>query len=907
MRSVSARAFAIILPVALLLFGFSTWMAYQSSREREIASSMQLLGQDRALAQQALGLKFSELEVAQKRARDRLLQFRQNGNLPDFDRHFPAKGDGTRRSSQGLWDGTQTSLGPAKGFGAFVSDQQLSQQRQQNLQAAFASLVGLVDGLPENVNNLYFFSPTNDLIMHAPQRTDRLQFYRSEAPPELDFQTEEFSEVVQPRVNPAGEMRCTSLRPILYDGSGQTWTTGCMTPVRDDGRQIGAFGSSILLDEIFDGSEIVAGPGIARIIVTGDGQLVRHPNFTLQSTDKTKQFLDLTETDNPALQELWRVLQEAGDKKFEGYLPDSDLYVSASRLGQPQWFVVSSLPGEDVRDYAFRAARPTLISGLLATAAFALFIVAFIRRQLIVPIEELAQRADNISLGHGTADGGLPANRNELERLGSAFDAMESRVTRERLRLMRSFDLLVDAIEEYGILLLDPSGNVTRANQAAKSTFGWKENDNLSQISATMTTERSQPAQLLQIVRESGKASQTVERQRGNGELFWAFEAIEAIRDTNEGLVGFAYIARDVTTQKDAEEQILAARDSATREAEIRRNLLATMSHEIRTPMTGILGMLEEVRKGNSARARDRALASIESSTEALMRVLDDVLQHARAESDALEVEERAFDSTELIQNSAELFMPLARQKGLSLELRPAAREKLLGDPARIQQILANFLSNAIKFTDAGGLTLSSQIEETDKDRVTLTISVQDTGIGVPQDKLEALFNPYEQADASTQREFGGTGLGLSICRNLAQAMGGDVSATSVEGQGSTFSLTLPLKLQESGEAALPGRGQNALVVSASATTSLNAEVCLEELGFGVQSMDNLSGSITSPEIDIVLFDPETAGRAEIAELLGSVRAFSIGKSRGGDEIDPDLTLPLTVEALSEVLKRASS
>ncbi len=904
--SISVRAFAFILPVALLLFGFSTWLAYQSSREREIASSMQLLAQDRALAQQALDLKFSELQVAQARARDRLLEMRRTGTgaVPDFDRNFPAFGDGTRRSRSALWDGTSTSIGPASGFGAFISDQYVTAERRRNLQVAFASLVGLVDGLPENVKNLYFFSPDNDLIMHAPQRQDQLQFYRSTAPSDLDFQSEEFSQVVQPGVNPSGEMRCTSLRPILFDGTGRTWTTGCMTPVRDGGKQLGAFGSSILLDEIFNGDEIVAGPGILRIIVTNDGKLIRHPGYTIQDTDLTQEFLDLEETEDASLQELWKALQDAGDATYEGYLPGSDIYVSASRLSQPEWFVVSTLPGEDVRDYAFTAARPTLISGLLATAAFALFIVVFIRRQLMLPIEALAQRADNISLGHGISNSDNPANRNELQRLGSAFDAMESRVTRERLRLMRSFDLLVDAIEEYGILLLDPSGNVTRANSAAKSTFGWKENESLDQISATMTAPESQPAQLLLRVKKGEKASQTIERQRGNGELFWALEALEAIRDSSEGLVGFAYIARDVTKQKDAEEQILAARDSATREAEIRRNLLATMSHEIRTPMTGILGMLDEVRRGNSARARDRALASIESSTEALMRVLDDVLQHARAESDALTVEERPFDSTELLQNSAELFMPLARQRGLSLELRPAAREKLLGDPARIQQILANFLSNAIKFTETGSVVLSSSIEPIGDEKVLLEVSVKDSGIGVPKDKLEALFDPYEQADAATQRKFGGTGLGLAICRNLAQAMGGDVSVASVEGQGSTFTVTLPMKRQTESLSALPGRNQNVVVISASATTSLNAEVCLEELGFSVQTVSRIDQLDTNLKFDLVLFDPETASRDDIRKSIGDVRALSIGKHRSEDAEGADLLLPITVQALTDAIHK---
>lgn len=912
MRSISTRLFLIVLPVALLVFGFSTWLSYVDARDRAIASSMQLLTQDRALAQQALETRFNEIALAHERARDRMLsaladsRFRFTG----FDDYFTAREDGTRRSVDALWSGVRTPIGSASGFGAFVSDVELSGERKRTLEAAFSALVGLVEGLPANVDNLYFFSPDNDLLMHAPLRSDQLAYYRKDAPASLDFQDEEFSQIVTASANPEGELRCTNLQPIVYDETRSTWTTGCMTPVRAQGRQIGAFGSSIPLDEIFADEETVSGEGIARVIVTAAGQLVRHPEYTLQNSTATGETLNLVETDNAELRELWNALNGSENRRLKRYLPVSDIYIEGQQLERPDWYVLSIMRGEAVRASAFKAARFTLFAGSITIVTFSLFFIILVRRQLIRPIQRLAVRADTISLGHDKHDARTNADSDEIDSLRRAFDAMESRVTRERLRLTRSFDLLVDAIEQYAILLLDPAGTVTRANKSAQTGFSWKENQSLDQIFPPDDSGNISISDLLGTVAEDGRLSQTIMRARGDGSVFWAFEAIEAILDTNEGLVGFAYIARDVTAQKDAEAEALAARDRATREADRRRDLLATMSHEIRTPMTGILGMLEQVRQDNSARSRDRALATIENSGEALMRVLDDVLQDARADSGAMEIEDRSFDTTKLIQGCAELFIPLARKKGLALELNPGAREMLRGDQIRIQQIIANFLSNAIKFTSTGTVKLSCEVMPRADGFVTLKIAVTDTGMGMAPDRVESLFAPYEQASASTEREFGGTGLGLSICRKLAAAMGGDVQAESTPGDGSRFILQLSLKRDTATTEVLPGQGKTAIVLASSATTRLSAEAGLEELGYNAQSASS-SAEIELAKVEsgsgpgLILFEAGCISLAELRRVYPDAAYIAIGQP-GQDEphtglfwIKPPVTAQSILDALA--------
>ncbi|WBY16683.1 histidine kinase dimerization/phospho-acceptor domain-containing protein [Erythrobacteraceae bacterium WH01K] len=237
---------------------------------------------------------------------------------------------------------------------------------------------------------------------------------------------------------------------------------------------------------------------------------------------------------------------------------------------------------------------------------------------------EAAQQSAIDRMERELAGGGIAADAggDEIARLDRAFDDMESRVTRERLRLTQSFDLLVGSLEEHAVLLLDAEGRITRANRAATQVYGWDASSNLglAQVWAQVGEPgagRGAPAggaaatlmarELLAQVAQEGRVSRSNELRGGQGRIFWAEEAIEAITDNAGKLTGSAYIARDISQQKAAEDALLAARDDARNAAENRKTLLATVSHEIRTPMTGILGMLEQVRQDNSARTRSGA------------------------------------------------------------------------------------------------------------------------------------------------------------------------------------------------------------------------------------------------------------------------------------------------------------
>ncbi len=217
---------------------------------------------------------------------------------------------------------------------------------------------------------------------------------------------------------------------------------------------------------------------------------------------------------------------------------------------------------------------------------------------------------------------------------------------------------------------------------------------------------------------------------------------------------------------------------------------LATMSHEIRTPLNGVLGMAQAMAADALAPVQRERLEVVRQSGEALLAILNDVLDLSKIEAGRFELEQVEFDLCELIRGAHSAFTALANRKGLSfcLTVEEPARGVYVGDPTRVRQILYNLISNALKFTERGEVRVIAAAADGG-----LVLSVADTGIGIQPDRVAALFDKFTQADASTTRRFGGTGLGLAICRELAVMMGGDVSVASMLGQGSTFVVRLPL------------------------------------------------------------------------------------------------------------------
>ena len=255
-------------------------------------------------------------------------------------------------------------------------------------------------------------------------------------------------------------------------------------------------------------------------------------------------------------------------------------------------------------------------------------------------------------------------------------------------------------------------------------------------------------------------------------------------------------IAQDITDRMLAEKELKKAKEAAEESAKVKENFLANMSHEIRTPMNGILGMAGLLQKTSLDVMQKEYLKIIRQSADNLLVVINDILDIAKIEAGKLELEHIPFDIRETTQAAFQTLRYKAEERELEYTYKPAKVKQpiLLGDPYRLNQILLNLLTNAIKFTEEGSVTLSTQVISETENALTVEFAVTDTGIGIPEDKKEYIFEGFTQAYSSTTRKYGGTGLGLSICKNLVDMHGGRIWVESQEDKGSTFkfSVTYP-------------------------------------------------------------------------------------------------------------------
>jgi PAS domain S-box-containing protein len=279
-------------------------------------------------------------------------------------------------------------------------------------------------------------------------------------------------------------------------------------------------------------------------------------------------------------------------------------------------------------------------------------------------------------------------------------------------------------------------------------------------------------------------------------------------------LTEFAHALGVLIGFKQREEELVAKKQEALVAAELAKssmieaqqaeaaksNFLSTMSHELRTPMNGVVGMLHVLKMSALQAEQLESVDLALSSADLLLSIINDILDYAKLEHGAMNMENLPVSLQDVMDDSFAIFAPMAMDKNLTLNrsITPSLPEQVSGDPTRLRQIINNFVSNAIKFTDTGGVSIAFEREENAGDPDSpdwLVIKVSDTGIGLSDEQTDVIFERFNQADNSISRKFGGTGLGLSICKQLAEAMQGTIIVDSVEGQGSTFQVKLPLRL----------------------------------------------------------------------------------------------------------------
>ncbi|MFT3897556.1 MAG: ATP-binding protein [Thermomonas sp.] len=395
--------------------------------------------------------------------------------------------------------------------------------------------------------------------------------------------------------------------------------------------------------------------------------------------------------------------------------------------------------------------------------------------------------------------------------------------TREALLLRESLQRSLLDAAPVAILALNSDGRYFLFNQGAERLFGYQAQEfigrdapMLDQVGdfapalmvpggfaamAAQWKERGgapMPAdwRLLRALAEAGIAPVEVPMLHRDGHAVHALLALAPLPDERHGGTGLLAVAADLTRIKQLEAELRASESRAREANEAKSAFLAAMSHEIRTPMIGVTGMVEILAHTDLDAEQRRSLNVIQSSAQSLLQIIGDILDFSKIEAGRMQLSPAATDLGKVARGVVANFSGSASSKGLVLgcSVDPALAPAYWADALRLRQVLGNFVSNAIKFTERGHIDLAIELRRREGERDLVCFRVSDTGIGVSKEAQARLFQPFVQAEGDTTRRFGGTGLGLAICRRLAELMGGEVAMESEPGQGTTMRLLVPLQ-----------------------------------------------------------------------------------------------------------------
>ena len=576
--------------------------------------------------------------------------------------------------------------------------------------------------------------------------------------------------------------------------------------------------------------------------------------------------------------------------------PGRELLAVREPIGETPFALVAFLPAEPRYDLA----SPR--TALLVTAGLAVLLLAgvFAVTRLETRNTTLAARLEETTLREQAVD-----ERNRvLQR-----EIAERRLAQGRLALFR--EIFLESNE--AVAVFSPDGSFQEQNAEYARLTGYSPVDTAGRRIDLVVGEETKRQIMEALARDGRFLLERGCRTRGGAELSLELSGF-ALRDEVGEISTFVCQKRDITLRKRAERDMLEARETAEAASRAKSAFLANMSHEIRTPMNGVLGMLGLLLDTELDENQKDLAHSAKSSGDALLSIINDILDLSKIEAGKVELVEEDFDLEGLLDDVVFSLGVQAREKGLALRCS-VDREtpcRVRGDGSRLRQVLVNLVGNGIKFTSSGEVAVGVTGESAGGKDVLLRFSVKDTGIGIPRDKVDTLFVKFTQADASTTRKYGGTGLGLAISRELVSLMGGEIGVSSREGEGSEFRFTVRLRRQEPGKRipprvrvvpvrpTLPDRSYKGARVLLVEDNKINQQVARKILTrFGV-AVDLATNGVEAIEMlrrdryDLVLMD------VQMPEMDGLTATATIRDPRSG-VLDPAVPIvAMTAHAMRE-------
>jgi two-component system, sensor histidine kinase and response regulator len=554
--------------------------------------------------------------------------------------------------------------------------------------------------------------------------------------------------------------------------------------------------------------------------------------------------------------------------RIAGYVSINDIYGHSAIL-----FRVD-LPRDIVAEGRTTLLWSSLLLLLLIGIAMSILYFLVLRKMVLVRIATLNRDVNDIRKNGDISKRLDLPGKDELSNLAQNINGMLGALESAQQMSKKKEEAILASEAKYrtlvdnaplGISITDLNGLILNCNQAMLDIFGY---DSKQEFTDSLISERyvkiADRQQFITLLKRDGITRDfEVQLKHKTGHIIWC--SVNGISRVDEnGQIQVTSVVEDITQRKEMEAALREAKNTAESATRAKSEFLAHMSHEIRTPMNAIVGLSHLALKTELTSKQRDYLNKIQYSADTLMRIINDILDLSKIEAGKIELEDVNFRLDQILNSLDNMFSTKIAEKGLSLNFKTANTVPLAlkGDSLRLSQILNNLVSNALKFTQTGEITIITELVNQTTDKVKIKFSVKDTGIGMTPEQISRLFQPFTQADNSTTRKYGGTGLGLIISKQLAKMMGGDINVDSTPGLGSTFSFTVIVRIQSQEDQ------QKARIVPASLR------------GLKVLIVDDSSSDaqILSEMLADMTFDSNTvnSGAAALKELQNSIHPYDL-------------------------------